>query len=446
MKPLLAFIILAVLSVPAGAQDFELGLAAYDRGDFETAITEWRPIAEQGDARAQFNLGVIHFNGQGVPHDPTVAAKWYRAAADQGYGLAQANLAFLYETGQGVLQNFVEAYKWSALAARNGVARDPRRGDLAATMTAEQVATAEQAVALWQPEARELPAGASLDSSDPLAQVRRIQRRLAALGYAVGAPDGVVGRRTQAALRDYQDKNGLPVSGAADGETTALLFAPGGELPMAARPEDAQPALPSEQGIGSHPVLAEDCDRLTAHPADPLLPSGMKGVAFEDIETDHGILACRLALALNAGDIRYQFQLARSLHKADRLPEAVVFYLQAATQGHPLAQKTLGFVYANGLGVAQDYAKAARWHHAAADQRDGDALHNLGYLYAGGYGVDPDDIQAHMWYNLAAAQGSAGAAAKRDTLAARMDDAQIAEAERRALAWIELHPEVASFP
>ncbi|MCZ6508995.1 MAG: sel1 repeat family protein, partial [Alphaproteobacteria bacterium] len=67
MRILFAVLLVAVLATQASAQDFRTGLDAYDRGDFAAALKEWRPLAEQGDARAQFNLGVILFNGQGLP-------------------------------------------------------------------------------------------------------------------------------------------------------------------------------------------------------------------------------------------------------------------------------------------------------------------------------------------------------------------------------------------
>jgi len=126
------------------------------------------------------------------------------------------------------------------------------------------------------------------------------------------------------------------------------------------------------------------------------------------------------------------------------MEEAVAYYLKAGLSGHALAQKSLGFAYANGLGVGQDYAKAAQWHHLAAEQGDIDAQHNLGYLYAGGFGVEQDDVQAYMWYSIAATRGSGGAAGKRNFLAGRMTNRQIGEAERRAAAWFELHPEANS--
>lgn len=453
MRTLFAVLLVAVLATHAHAQNFKTGLDAYDRGDFKTALKEWQPLAERGDARAQFNLGVIHFNAQSVPHDPIKTVEWYRAAADQGYGPAQAGLAFMYETGQGILQNYIEAYKWSILAARHGVDDGEARKTLAAKMTAGQIAEAEQAAAVWRPviaeatpESRgeaDAPATAALTRD----QVREAQRLLNELGFDVGAADGIAGRRTRAAIRDYQDQNDLPSTGTLTAELLTQLTAEfSGNTP--AQPaaqttvrEHEKPREPMGQApVAENPaVTVQDCDRLAAHPADLALPLGVSGVSFQNIDAERAIQACELALAANAGDARYQLQLARSLHKAERIEEAVTYYQQAGLQGHPLAQKSLGFAYANGLGVTQDYAKAAQWHHMAADQSDSDAQHNLGFLYAGGWGVSQDFVQAHMWYNIAAAHGSAGAAEKRDALAGRMTNLQIAEAEARAIAWFDLH-------
>tara|TARA_R110002153_G_scaffold61234_2_gene165353 strand:+ start:293 stop:667 length:375 start_codon:yes stop_codon:yes gene_type:complete len=61
----------------ATAQDLDKGLAAAQAGDFVTALEEWRPLAEQGNARAQFNLGVMYSNGDGVPQNYAEAVRWY---------------------------------------------------------------------------------------------------------------------------------------------------------------------------------------------------------------------------------------------------------------------------------------------------------------------------------------------------------------------------------
>ena len=102
------------------AQDFKKGLAADQRGDYATALRQWRPLAEQGDADAQFNVGNAYHTGQGVPQDDAEAVKWYRKAAEQGDVMAQHNLGALYCKGQGVPQDDVLAHMWFSLAAAQG--------------------------------------------------------------------------------------------------------------------------------------------------------------------------------------------------------------------------------------------------------------------------------------------------------------------------------------
>ena len=102
------------------AQDYEKAYEAHGTGDYQTALTEWRPLAEQGDARAQNGLGYMYDNGQGVPQDYTEAIKWFRRAAEQGYDRAQNNLGIMYDLGKGVPQDSAEAVKWYRLAAEQG--------------------------------------------------------------------------------------------------------------------------------------------------------------------------------------------------------------------------------------------------------------------------------------------------------------------------------------
>jgi len=72
--------------------DFKKGLTAAQSGDFESTLQEWTPFAEQGDASAQSNLGMMYFTGAGVPQDYKTAVKWYKLAAEQGYSNAKFNL------------------------------------------------------------------------------------------------------------------------------------------------------------------------------------------------------------------------------------------------------------------------------------------------------------------------------------------------------------------
>jgi TPR repeat protein len=103
--------------------DYQKGVAAAASGDYATALREFKPLAKQGYADAQFNLGVMYDNGYGVPQNYNTAVKWYQLAAKQGYADAQFNLGLMYDKGQGVPQDYKTAVKWIRLAAKQGYAR-----------------------------------------------------------------------------------------------------------------------------------------------------------------------------------------------------------------------------------------------------------------------------------------------------------------------------------
>ena len=93
---------------------------AYNAKDYTKAGKLLRPLAEQGNANAQLDLGIMYDLGQGVLQDYREAAKWYRLAAEQGNAIAQSSLGVIYRNGQGVLQNYQEAVKWIRLSAEQG--------------------------------------------------------------------------------------------------------------------------------------------------------------------------------------------------------------------------------------------------------------------------------------------------------------------------------------
>ncbi len=153
----LAVALLIGLATPSQA-DFQAGVAAYSRGDFATALQEFKPLAEQGDARAQYLLGVMHHKGWGIPQNDAEAAKWTRLAAEQELAEAQNNLGFMYGTGRGVPQDYVQAHMWYNLAASRfarGSDRDiavEARDNVAARMTPAQIAEAQRLAREWKPK------------------------------------------------------------------------------------------------------------------------------------------------------------------------------------------------------------------------------------------------------------------------------------------------------
>ncbi len=107
-------------SLPVLAADVQVGVEAYERGDYATALEELRPLAERGDDRAQYFLGSMYADGEGIPQDSVEAVKWYHLAAEQGDADAQFSLGGLYYYGAGIPQDSVEAVKWYHLAAEQG--------------------------------------------------------------------------------------------------------------------------------------------------------------------------------------------------------------------------------------------------------------------------------------------------------------------------------------
>ena len=101
---------------------FQLGRAYHSGNNYDLAISEYRKVAEQGDARGQYNLGYMYENGQGVEKSAVQAVAWYRKAAEQGNALAQYNLGVMYANGQGVEKDAVQAVSWYRKAAEQGEA------------------------------------------------------------------------------------------------------------------------------------------------------------------------------------------------------------------------------------------------------------------------------------------------------------------------------------
>jgi len=113
-----------LLSLPCGAvADYDTGVAAYAAGDYAAALSEWRPLAEAGDAASQYGMGLIHESGRGVGRDYDEAARWYLLAAEAGHPGAQFNLGHLYRLGTGVPQDMARAVRWWRASAEQGLSQ-----------------------------------------------------------------------------------------------------------------------------------------------------------------------------------------------------------------------------------------------------------------------------------------------------------------------------------
>ena len=149
----------ALLTGPSAAELTEQGVAAYDAEDYSAALPLLVQATEKGDPEAQYTLGRMYFDGdgvakdvdkardlfqasaeqedpggqtgigflysagQGVELDDEEAVRWYRLAADQGFPAAQANLGYMYQYGRGVAASDEEAVRWYRVASDQGFAR-----------------------------------------------------------------------------------------------------------------------------------------------------------------------------------------------------------------------------------------------------------------------------------------------------------------------------------
>jgi S1-C subfamily serine protease len=225
--------------------------AALERGDYETAVREYRTLAEKGDAEAQFNLGLLYRVGEGIPRDDHEAARWFRRAAEQGLAAAQANLGTMYGNGTGVPLDLTETYFWLSLAAANGYQPATKWRDKAAqNLTPEGLAAVQERTKSWRPtderleelleEARrsqhveepqtdqEKPRveaeKQAKKEQDPIQEpptvrpsseslVWTVQQQLAQRGYLHSPADGIAGPKTRAAIRTFQRDRSLPDNG-----------------------------------------------------------------------------------------------------------------------------------------------------------------------------------------------------------------------------------------
>ena len=92
-------------------KNFNDAIDAFQSGHVADAISIWTALAESGDIRSQYNLGVLYDAGECVPPNPWEAAMWFRKAAENGFADAQFNLAIMLLNGQGVAKNEAEAGK-----------------------------------------------------------------------------------------------------------------------------------------------------------------------------------------------------------------------------------------------------------------------------------------------------------------------------------------------
>lgn len=219
------------------------------------AARRLRTAANAGLVIAQYRLATLYETGRGVPQDMALARDWYLRAAEGGnlramhnlanlyaeslvdgnrnyteatrwfaeaasFGIldSQYNLGVIFERGIGVRADTSQAYLWYSIAAAGGdTDAVARRDDIATQLDADVRSQIDQAVADWQPRAADPEANGRLSISRPLGasanDVALAQDLLNRLGFTAGPSDGIMGPRTAEAIRIFEQRAGLAVTG-----------------------------------------------------------------------------------------------------------------------------------------------------------------------------------------------------------------------------------------
>ena len=212
------------------------GVEAFENGDYGKALEIWREEANQGSREAEFFLGYLYDSGQGVDEDNATAASWYSKAAAKGQAAAQFNLAAMFVNGDGVVRDKVLAYMLFDLAADYDPDGAHERDQLVPFMTPLEIARANRLARLARQGdmaalLNQMERSAFTDSEKPTSAnwniwseqdlVAMAQRALSELGFDPGPADGLMGKRTAAAVRAFQESKSLE----ADGEISEVLLA-----------------------------------------------------------------------------------------------------------------------------------------------------------------------------------------------------------------------------
>ena len=145
------------LTAPAWADEFDDAFNAYSAGDFGGARTMLDGLAKEGDIRAQYLLGRIYSEGEGVPKDDAEGIKWYSLAAYSGDIVSQLALGTMYVNGRGVPRDLVLAYGWFTIVSQNG-SRDMAsqalevRDLIDQMMSTQEIKEAEVFAESWEPQ------------------------------------------------------------------------------------------------------------------------------------------------------------------------------------------------------------------------------------------------------------------------------------------------------
>jgi len=397
--------------------------------------------AEQGDADAQYTVGMMYYAGQQVPQNKTLAVIWLEKAARQGQSNAQYFLSLMYGLADGVAQNQRAAVRWCRAAAGGG--HPDAQYSLGRMYATGQGVPRDdiQAVRWLTKAAEEGHADAQCDLGSMYQGGRGVEcdmnqaiqwwLKASQQGHAWSAlllQEAMKSSDLESLAEEPSNKEEDDLL-SSFGEELGLIEKPG---PLAAehqppatpgepvKPLENSPARKIEQvskNINSakdiapppKPANAETGSLPPPLEADSLVQTGVESAQ----ETAINIPQPQDPPPVNTKEASAHYDLAVQYYEGNGVqqdyPQALKWFQEAAQQGHPQAQYKLGVMYSFGQGVPQNSSEAVKWFRKAAEQGLPAAQYSLGVMYATGQGVELDPVAAAELYTRAAEQGSVAA-------------------------------------
>jgi len=380
--------LLPLLAAPAWA-GFQEGADAYKKGDFQTAMSEWMPLAQGGDAQAQNAVGALYDNGLGVISDEAEAFKWYSLAANQNYPMAMRNLGTMYATGHGTPYSLPQAQLWLGRAAGAGDQVAAKRlAALPPTVTAsgEPVLTPLAPVgspSLTSPSTSNTGFGSNTGPSSLLAQTPQ------PAPAAASAPPAA----TQAAATPAQGTTSAATSAAPAPQPTGALTFPAAQ-PASADANAASTAATPAVTTASVPAAAAAAEPAAATPVTTTADAAptATGTAADGWH------------AFDIGDYKTALDIWQPL----------------AQNGDSNLQVLVGSLYDYGQGVKQNKAEALKWYLMAAQLGSGRGQYAAGALLVKD-AKQRNLVEAYKWLTIANAtlRGQGGDVAANQAMSLR---------------------------
>jgi TPR repeat protein len=318
---------------------FDLGIGGQTQSHAQAAVW-YRRAAEQGDFRAENNLGNLYVAGQGVTQDYAQAMAWFRKAADQGIAVAQANIAALYENGQGVTQDYAEALAWYRKAADQGNA------------------LAQSKIGLFYFYGQ----GVAQDYPQALAWFRKAADR------------GDAGSQNMIGTF-YYDGRGVTK----DYAQALAWFRKAADQGDARGQFNVGMLYDTGHGVAQDSVQARVWYQKSADQGDTDAENQIGDLYYNGrgVARDYAQALIWYRKAAVQGDASAQNNVGAIYNDALGVPrdyaQAMSWYRMAADQGSATAQRNIGELYESGLGVAKDLTQAKDWYRKAAAGGDANA-------------------------------------------------------------------------